>query len=153
HSQTRGVKKLSILRSTPRPRHPKPLPPSKTPARSDRPNPVSVERPGRLLDQFAQDRHQAPKFTRCGPPRGKGSGGVLDDLDQAPHAFDESLANRPMIQIVQFEVQTEFSAPCDNRLVANHNRAELTMRPDRGGQSSDFSGQPGEAPIPARGAA
>jgi hypothetical protein len=61
-----------------------------------------------LFDQFPQDRHQAPKLAGGSPPRGNCSSGVLDDLNQTPHALNKSFANRPMIQIIQFKVQTEF---------------------------------------------
>jgi hypothetical protein len=71
-----------------------------------------------LFGQFAQDRHQAPKFTRSSPPRGNCSSGVADDLNQTPDTLNQSLANRPMIQIVQFKVQTEFPYVI-NRQVAN----------------------------------
>jgi hypothetical protein len=68
---------------------------------------LSVKQAGRLFDQFAQDRRQELKFTRRGPACGNCSSCVLDDLNQTSQALDEGFANRPMIQIVQFDVQTD----------------------------------------------
>jgi hypothetical protein len=81
---------------------------------------ASVERPRRSFNQFAQDRHQELKFSRCGSAFRGRSGCILDNLNQTPHALDKSLANRPMIQIVQFDVQTNLPRLC-NRWIANPN--------------------------------
>ena len=78
----------------------------------------SVKRPIRSFNQFAQDRHQEPKFTRCGPACRGRSGCILDDLNQVSHALDKSLANHSMIQIVQFDVQTDLPR-LRNRSVVN----------------------------------
>jgi hypothetical protein len=78
----------------------------------------SVKRPRRSFNQFAQDRHQEPKFTRCGPACRGRSGCIPDKLNQLAHALDKSLANHSMIQIVQFDVQTDLPR-LRNRWVVN----------------------------------
>jgi hypothetical protein len=78
----------------------------------------SVRRLRRSFNQFAQDRHQKPKFTRCGPACRGRSGCILDKLNQLPNALDKSLANHSMIQIVQFDVQTDLPR-LRNRWVVN----------------------------------
>jgi hypothetical protein len=82
----------------------------------------SVRRPRRSFDQFAQDRHQEPKFTRCGPACRGRSGCIPDNLNQMAHALDKSLANHSMIQIVQYDVQTDLPRLC-NRWVVTQNRS------------------------------
>jgi hypothetical protein len=54
-----------------------------------------------------------------------------------PHALDKSLANHSMIQIVQFDVQTDLPR-LRNRWVVNQNWSEWTARLDHVGQSSAF---------------
>jgi hypothetical protein len=78
----------------------------------------SVKRPRRRFNQFAQDRHQEPKFTRCGPARRGRPGCILDNFNQMPHALDKSLANHSVIQIVQYDVQTDLPR-LRNRWVVN----------------------------------
>jgi hypothetical protein len=68
---------------------------------------ASVERPRRAFNQFAQDRHQDLKFSRRGSALRGRSGCIPDNLNQMPHSLDKSLANHSMIQIVQFDVQTD----------------------------------------------
>ena len=82
------------------------------------PHAPSVKRPRRSFHQFAQDRHQEPKFTRGGPACGGRSGCIPDKLNQTPHALDKSLANHSMIQIVQFDVQSDLPR-LRNRWVVN----------------------------------
>jgi hypothetical protein len=82
------------------------------------PQAPSVKPPRRSFNQFAQDRHQKPKFTRCGPACRGRSGCIFDKLNQMPHALDKSLANHSMIQIVQFDVQTDLPRLC-NRWITN----------------------------------
>jgi hypothetical protein len=73
---------------------------------------LSVKRPRWSFNQFAQDRHQEPKFTRCGPACRGRSGCILDHLNQTPHALDKSLANHSVIQIVQYHVQKPTFRAC-----------------------------------------
>src|ERR1700722_15403915 len=95
----------------------------------------SIRRPRRSVNQFAQDRHQEPKFTRCGPAFRARSGCIPDNLNQMAHALDKSLANHSMIQIVQYDVQTDLPRLRNRRVV---NRSEWRARPDHVGQSSAF---------------
>jgi hypothetical protein len=74
--------------------------------------------PVRSFNQFAQDRHQEPKFPRRGPACRGRAGCIPDKLNQMPHALDKSLANHSMIQIVQFDVQTDLPR-LRNRWVVN----------------------------------
>jgi len=53
------------------------------------------------------------------------------------HALDKSLANLSMIQIVQYDVQTDLPR-LHNRWVVTQKRSEWTARPDHIGQSSAF---------------
>jgi hypothetical protein len=61
----------------------------------------------RSFNRFAQYRHQEPKFTRSGPACRGRSGCVLDNFNQMPNALDESFADYSMIEIVQFDAQTD----------------------------------------------
>jgi len=54
---------------------------------------------------------------RCGPARRGRSVCILDNLNQMAHALDKSLANHSMIQIVQFDVQTDLPRLCNRWVV------------------------------------